>query len=110
MSIKLPKTVIVALAMVLLAVASAGTAYAQNTSNDTKPGWGHGDKNHEHTGPPGHSNHPSHENGHEDQNDEGEDENNVHHNTMNSLIGYIGRISHFWLTIYYDHAPNSSDG
>ena len=31
------------------------TAFAAGHSGDNKPGWGHGDKNHHHTGPPGHS-------------------------------------------------------
>ena len=31
------------------------SAFAASPSNQTKPGWGHGDKNHIHTGPPGHS-------------------------------------------------------
>jgi|GEM_PF-2149666 len=31
------------------------SAFAAGHSGDTKPGWGHGDKNHHHVGPPGHS-------------------------------------------------------
>ena len=34
--------------------AFAFTANAKNL-DDTRPGWGHGDKNHVHTGPPGQS-------------------------------------------------------
>jgi hypothetical protein len=33
----------------------AGTAFAQKNDDGTRPGWGWGDKNHKHTGPPGHS-------------------------------------------------------
>jgi Spy/CpxP family protein refolding chaperone len=33
----------------------AGTAAAAGNSGTTKPGWGYGDKNHVHTGPPGQS-------------------------------------------------------
>jgi len=49
-----------------LFVGAAGTASAQtittaNTSN-TRPGFGNGDKNHHHIGPPGQSNRPG--NGH----------------------------------------------
>ncbi len=36
----------------------ANTALAKNDDN-TRPGWGYGDKNHEHTGPPGQSVNPS---------------------------------------------------
>ena len=36
------------------------SAFAAGHSGPTKPGWGHGDKNHVHTGPPGHSVHPGH--------------------------------------------------
>ena len=35
---------------------------AQNNSSNDRPGWGYGDKNHNHTGPPGQSVHPG--NGH----------------------------------------------
>jgi hypothetical protein len=31
----------------------AGTTFAAGNSGETKPGWGFGDTNHEHTGPPG---------------------------------------------------------
>lgn len=41
----------------------AGNAFAKNSGSD-KPGWGFGDKNHEHQGPPGQSVFP-HENEHE---------------------------------------------
>jgi hypothetical protein len=46
--------------MVVLAMAAiailimAGSAFAKNEGG-TRPGWGYGDKNHEHTGPPGQS-------------------------------------------------------
>lgn len=33
----------------------AQSAFAAAPSNQTKPGWGNGDKNHVHTGPPGQS-------------------------------------------------------
>jgi len=50
---------IIALAVVVVAaVTVASTAMAAGNSGDTKPGWGFGDKNHVHTGPPGHSVHP----------------------------------------------------
>lgn len=35
----------------------AGSAFAQS-NDDTRPGWGFGDQNHVHTGPPGQSVHP----------------------------------------------------
>ena len=36
----------------------AQSAFAAPHENNTRPGWGHGDDNHVHTGPPGHSNRP----------------------------------------------------
>jgi hypothetical protein len=36
-------------------LAVAGTAAAANNPGNTRPGWGYGDKNHVHTGPPGQS-------------------------------------------------------
>ena len=33
----------------------AQSAFAAEPSNNTRPGWGHGDRHHVHTGPPGHS-------------------------------------------------------
>lgn len=49
--------------VILITIAAAGimmaqAALAQGNSGDTKPGWGYGDKNHTHTGPPGQSVHP----------------------------------------------------
>jgi len=45
------------------------SAFAAGHSGNNKPGWGHGDKNHHHTGPPGHSVsvHPDDEDGHHNQ-------------------------------------------
>ena len=44
------------IALAAFAVMASG-AFAQN-DDGTRPGWGFGDKNHTHTGPPGHSVHP----------------------------------------------------
>lgn len=44
---------VLAAAVVFLAT----SAFAAN-SGGTRPGWGYGDKNHVHTGPPGQSVHP----------------------------------------------------
>ncbi|HYK08035.1 MAG TPA: hypothetical protein VEW42_00875 [Candidatus Eisenbacteria bacterium] len=48
------------LAVVVAAAAfMVNAAFAQaGNSGGTKPGWGYGDKNHVHTGPPGQSVHP----------------------------------------------------
>lgn len=47
---------IIALTVVAAAVITMATsALAAGKSGDTKPGWGYGDKNHVHTGPPGQS-------------------------------------------------------
>lgn len=40
------------------AVFMATTALAANNDDGSRPGWGYGDKNHVHTGPPGQSVHP----------------------------------------------------
>lgn len=42
---------VAAIAVVMVAQA----AMAAGNSGSTKPGWGYGDKNHAHTGPPGQS-------------------------------------------------------
>jgi hypothetical protein len=52
------KRIILGLAAVA-ALAVGGTAVAAGNSGNTKPGWGYGDKNHVHTGPPGQSVHPN---------------------------------------------------
>jgi len=50
---------IVALAVLAVAVVTlSASALAAGNSGTTKPGWGFGDKNHVHTGPPGQSVHP----------------------------------------------------
>ena len=41
------------------------TAFASEHSDNNRPGWGHGDKHHVHTGPPGHSVHPGHDGDHD---------------------------------------------
>lgn len=48
--------IIAVVAIVTVAVPSA----LAKSNNDVKPGWGNGDKNHVHVGPPGHSVHPDH--------------------------------------------------
>lgn len=48
------------LTLVLGSSVFAGSALAKNDGG-TRPGWGHGDKNHHHTGPPGQSTQPSNE-------------------------------------------------
>lgn len=51
---------IAALAVVIALVAGiATTALAAGNSGSTKPGWGFGDTNHVHTGPPGQSVRPN---------------------------------------------------
>ncbi|HSX39317.1 MAG TPA: hypothetical protein VLI92_01880 [Candidatus Saccharimonadales bacterium] len=58
MSKKAIKFLVMALVLISLGLATAKTAFADKPSGDTRPGWGFGDKNHVHTGPPGQSNHP----------------------------------------------------
>lgn len=54
--------ILAAIAVALASVFAAATvAHAAQTADSTaKPGWGLGDKNHTHTGPPGQSTHPPH--------------------------------------------------
>jgi hypothetical protein len=47
------RTLLVTAAILGLFAAFAGSTFAQNPNGDTRPGWGFGDDNHEHTGPPG---------------------------------------------------------
>lgn len=45
---------LIASGTVLVALSSfAGPAFAQNNNQTSRPGWGFGDQNHIHTGPPG---------------------------------------------------------
>ncbi len=75
---KKPKR-IASLSVVTLAsvLALSGAVYACSghvSASGNRPGWGHGDKNHHHTGPPGQSNHPGHGHGHhgDDQGGDGD--------------------------------------
>ena len=57
---KLSKTLSVVAATFVIGSLFAGSAFAQTPShnNNTRPGWGYGDKHHHHIGPPGISNRP----------------------------------------------------
>jgi hypothetical protein len=57
MAINMRAASIVAIAAIAV-VMVAQAALAAGNSGSTKPGWGYGDKNHVHTGPPGQSNRP----------------------------------------------------
>ena len=50
--------VAVAVGVVGATMAIAASAFAAKPTDNTRPGWGFGDKNHVHTGPPGQSVHP----------------------------------------------------
>jgi hypothetical protein len=45
----------VAVVALAITAATATAVMAAKPSGETKPGWGYGDKNHVHTGPPGQS-------------------------------------------------------
>lgn len=47
------KSAIVALTVVTATVMMASAAFAAKPTDNTRPGWGYGDNNHTHTGPPG---------------------------------------------------------
>lgn len=47
------KTAVVGLIILASFALMMGTAFAANPHGDTRPGWGFGDENHDHTGPPG---------------------------------------------------------
>ena len=53
------KLLIVGAVLIAGAVVAVGQSFAKNDGG-TRPGWGHGDKNHTHTGPPGQSVRPGH--------------------------------------------------
>ncbi len=50
--------VLIVLGMLAAASFTMVQAASAKPSDGTRPGWGFGDKNHVHTGPPGHSVHP----------------------------------------------------
>ena len=55
---KTVKALIASAAIVVAIAGASGAAFAAkggNSDNNTRPGWGYGDKNHVHTGPPGQS-------------------------------------------------------
>ena len=60
MATKFTKIAVIGTFVVAAAAVSAGTYAAQHASSGTRPGWGYGDKNHVHTGPPGQSVRVSH--------------------------------------------------
>jgi hypothetical protein len=61
------KSLLVAFALVaVLSVAGTTVAKAKNNDDNTRPGWGYGDQNHEHTGPPGQSTRPDKDQDHDD--------------------------------------------
>ena len=77
--IKKKSLLVMVLAGILTLSLFTRSAFAEGHSGDNKPGWGHGDKNHHHTGPPGHSVsvHPG--DGDNDE-DDGHHGNHGHHN------------------------------
>jgi hypothetical protein len=68
-NIGLKVSVIGAVTVISLAVFATG-AFAKQSDNE-RPGWGFGDHNHVHTGPPGKSVHPGHGDGDNDGDDQG---------------------------------------
>ena len=52
------RAILIAAVVAVAGVVFATGAFAQGNSGTTKPGWGYGDQNHVHTGPPGQSVHP----------------------------------------------------
>jgi hypothetical protein len=51
--------IVVIITILVASVAFVATNVLAVNSDNTRPGWGNGDKNHEHTGPPGQSVNPS---------------------------------------------------
>lgn len=47
------RVLLILAAIVAAGVITVGGAFAQGNSGGTRPGWGYGDTNHVHTGPPG---------------------------------------------------------
>lgn len=52
------RALVVGILALAIFVAISATAFAKPPTDGTRPGWGFGDKNHTHTGPPGQSVHP----------------------------------------------------
>ena len=52
------KALVAGAAIVITVAGASGAAFAAKKADNTRPGWGYGDKNHVHTGPPGQSVHP----------------------------------------------------
>ena len=50
---------VVVFAILVASIAFVATNVLAKNDDTTRPGWGYGDKNHEHTGPPGQSVNPS---------------------------------------------------
>lgn len=74
------------------------SAFAEGPSNNTRPGWGHGDKHHVHTGPPGHSVsiHPG--DGDHDGNDQGENEGNNNQGFHKFVMAWLQFFqNHHWI-------------
>jgi hypothetical protein len=52
------RTILVMAMLAVAVIVMTTSALAASNGDGTKPGWGFGDKNHVHTGPPGQSVHP----------------------------------------------------
>jgi hypothetical protein len=59
-TINMRTAVVAAAALAAFGLMAAGAFAQGNPHGDTRPGWGFGDDNHVHTGPPGHTVHPVH--------------------------------------------------
>jgi len=61
---KLPVKTFAIVGVLALSLVFTQPALAAHPAGNNRPGWGHGDNNHVHTGPPGQSVRPPHNNGH----------------------------------------------
>ena len=84
------KFLIVALLAALALVVSQSAYAAQN--DNTRPGWGFGDKNHIHIGPPGHSQFPG------DGDNDADDHNNALRLYIQHWVNLMVKFQHdmFW--------------
>jgi hypothetical protein len=60
LSVKIARMITI-FTLVLFSVGFIVSSVYATTTGDTRPGWGHGDDNHDHTGPPGQSVNPTKE-------------------------------------------------
>src|SRR5260221_13863640 len=73
------------------ASAKTTTNNTTNTTDNTRPGWGFGDKNHHHIGPPGHSVRPG-DGDNDGENNDDQGENHGNHFSSQNFKSFIAQL------------------